>query len=430
VIPALAARLLCVALDDDLAEVARRRVFDTLGALVAGRDVEASRALAHLTPALGAGPLDEIRELCAATRSSEIDDIDRQSCTTPGSVAVPVALAVGAARGGFVLEGVVAGYEAMIARGEAIDGAHAVYGGTWPSYLAAPVAAAATGARVLGLDIKRTAHALAIAATRAVGTAGRIAEEPTSRWLTYGSAAADGALAAFAAEAGMVGDVTALDAHRAPRPPTASDPDRSAAADVRVGDGPWRIERVDVKPFCTARQAQSAVEAARLAFAELDGAAIDDIEVGVPEAYRAMIDQPAPHGRLTSIMSAQYQIAAALADEELLFDVARRDVQLSLPARDIARVTRVVADDELSALFPAVWPARVRMRSADGREVTRVVRDPEGSPDWDALRDKHARVGAWGDGLERALAICRGLGSDVAARELLDITRIEEAVVR
>jgi 2-methylcitrate dehydratase PrpD len=160
--------------------------------------------------------------------------------------------------------------------------------------------------------------------------------------------------------------------------------------------------------------------------------------VAVPDAYRAMIDQPAPQGRLASIMSAQFQIGAALADEELLFDVARRDPQLGPRGRDIARVTHVRADDELSALFPAHWPAQVRMRcSADGREVTRMVRDPEGAaerpPDWDALRDKHARVGAWGDGLERALALCRSLGSeptDAAARELLDMTRIEEAIVR
>jgi 2-methylcitrate dehydratase PrpD len=381
-------------------DLVRRRIFDTLGALVAGREVEASRVLARFSD-----PFD-VRELCATARSSELDDIDPRSCTTPGSIAVPVALTTAAARGGDVAAGVVAGYEAMVAIGEAIDGPHRLAEGVWPSYLAAPVAAAATVARVLDLDAERTAHALAIARTRAVGTAGRIAEEPTSRWLTYGCAATDGVLAALAAEAGMRGDLASLETV------------------ARVEDA---IERAEVKPFCTARQTLAAVAAARLAYAELGGGPLALVEVGVPAAYRAMIDQPAPRGRLVSIMSAQFQIAAALADEELLYDVPRHDVDLSPPAREIAGVVRVVEDPELSALYPAVWPARVRMRSTDGRESTHLVRDPDLPRDWESLREKHARVGAWGDRLDAALDACRDPG--VEARDLLNLARPQEAAV-
>jgi 2-methylcitrate dehydratase PrpD len=380
-------------------DLVRRRIFDTLGALVAGREVEASRVLAGL-----GDPLD-VRYLCAATRSSELDDIDPRSCTTPGSVAVPVALAVAAARGGDPFAGVAAGYEAMVAFGEAVDGPHRLADGIWPSYLAAPVAAAATAARVLDLDAERTAHALAIARAGAVGTPGRIAEEPTSRWLAFGCAAADGILAAFAAEAGMRGDLAVLD------------------ATAPVGNA---VERVEVKPFCTARQTLCAVQAARLAHADVGGGQLALVEVGVPAAYRAMIDQPAPAGRLVTIMSAQFQVAAALADEELLYDIARRDAELSPAALEIARVVRVVEDPELSPLYPAVWPARVTMRSADGREVIRVVHDPELPSGWESLREKHARVGAWGDRLDAALEACRHAAD---ARALLNLTRPQEAAV-
>jgi 2-methylcitrate dehydratase PrpD len=284
----------------------------------------------------------------------------------------------------------------------------------WPSHLGAPLSAAAAAAAVLGLDRERTAHALAIAATRAVGTAGRIAEEPTSRWLSYGCAAADGVVAARAAAAGMAGDLDAL----AGALPAATG--LAVDADL-LGEPVGAIARVDVKPFCTARQALAAVEAARLARSALGGD-VAEIEVAVPAAYRAMVDQPEPRARLTSIMSAQRQIAVALLDEDRLYDVARDDLSLPAGAEALMRVTRVVEDDALTALYPAVWPARVRLRGAGGEEAERLVGDPLGARErplgWDDLRRKHTRIGAWGEGLDAALALCR---AGLPARELLDL---------
>ena len=415
---ALAARLRAVTDGcEALGDVAGLRVFDTLGALAAGASVQATRALPP-----DPGLLGEVRRACAAARCTEVDDFERLSCTTPGSVAVPVALLVGADRDappGRVLAGVVAGYEAMVAVGEAIDGPARLARGVWPSYLGAPVAAAAATAATLGLDDGRTAHALAIAATRAVGTAGRIAQEPMSRWLVYGCAAADGVLAALAAEAGMLGDLDAL----AGALPAATGVAFDAA---RIPAPAPRIAGMDVKPFCTARQALAAVEAAREARAEAGGGAVREIEVAVPAAYRAMIDRPEPAGRLESIVSAQRQIALALTDDDGLYDVARGDLALPEGAAELMRVTRVVADDELGALYPEAWGARVRVRT-DAGEATRLVREPLGGRErplgWDELRSKHERIGAWGDALPRALRLCRDLGAGaLPARELLDLT--------
>jgi len=418
---ALAARL--QALGEPDADTVRRRIFDTLGAIAAGRTTVASGVLERVVPAVG--PLDEIRAVCAAARASEIDDIDRLSPTTPGAVAVPVALVLAAARGAsgeVVLGAVAAGYEAMVAVGDAIDGAHRLRAGVWPSYVAAPIAAAAAAARLLGLDADATAHALAIAATRTAGVAGRIADDATSRWLTFGAAAADGVLAALAAEAGMAGDLGVLDRALAAAAAGPVDPAALAGAGA---DGP-AIERVEVKPFCTARQTQAAVEAARLAHAVLGGAPVARADVHVPAAYRAMVDQPAPHGRLQSISSAQFQIAAALTGGAALYDVARRDVEPGPAARALMERIVVVADDALTPLYPRLWPARVRLVATDGREAVREVRDAPALAAWRDLSAKHMRVGAWGRGLNRALDACRtlGTGDDAGdtARTLLHTT--------
>lgn len=413
----------------ELSDAVARRVFDTLGALFAGRKVRESVVIAGLLSGRDrpTSAVEEVRELCASVRSSEVDDIDRASCTTPGSVAVPVALALGAERavsGQVLMAAVVAGYEAMVSLGDAVGGAHVLAKGVWPSYLAAPFAAAASAARLLELDAERTAHALAIAVTRSTGVVGRISAQPSSRWFTYGCAAADGVLAALAAEAGMAGDLGALE--RALPAGTAAGFDGERFAPDEKG---WRMERVDSKPFCTSRQALSAIQAADLAHEALGRAPLDLIEVAVPAAYRAMLDQPAPTDRLASITSAQFQVAAALARPQLLFDVARDQVEPPDDVRELMRVTSVVEDPELTAMYPAVWPGRVRMRSTGGEEATRLVCQPAGAGerplDWDALGEKHTSLAAWGEGLPHGLALCRGLAaqaSSVAASALLDLT--------
>lgn len=409
-------------------DLVARRVFDTLGAVAVGARLLYGSAGAPR----GLGLPETAGALCAAARCTEVDDIERRSCVTPGSVAVPVALAVASERGASgpaVLAGVAAGYEAMVAVGEAIDGARVLYRGVWPSYLAAPLAAAATAARVLELDEARFVDALSIAAARCAGSVGRPARELTSRWFLYGRAAADGVAAALAAERGVAGDPALLEAVLGAH---AQGPAREIPIAVDVP----AVARVDVKPFCTARQAQAAVEAALGAWAEIAGdpREVDAIEVGVPEAYRGMVDQPGPRDRITSIMSAQYQIAAALTEPRLLYDVARVEPGLDAAGTALIDATTVVADPELTPLFPGVWPARVSIRLRDGREVTRQVSDPDGAgdcgPGWDWLERKHAALGSFGDDLNDLNDLneladgCRALQAGAPARSLLDRIRL------
>src|SRR5262249_21879541 len=91
----LAARV-CAAAAAGGDDVVRRRVFDALGALAVGHAVPDHAVFDAFDDR---GLLADVRRLCAVVRSTEVDDLDRLSCTTPGAVAVPVALLVAAARG-------------------------------------------------------------------------------------------------------------------------------------------------------------------------------------------------------------------------------------------------------------------------------------------------------------------------------------------
>src|SRR6185436_20943185 len=161
-------------LDAATADAARGRVLDTLGAFVVGLRTPEGRLLRYVERASGESAALGFAERCriyvGATRATEIDDIDPASCTTVGSVVVPVAVAEATRRpradARTLLAAVVAGYEAMQRLGRAIGGATLIYRGVWPTYVAAPFAAAATVAKLLRLDAPTTERALALVLTR------------------------------------------------------------------------------------------------------------------------------------------------------------------------------------------------------------------------------------------------------------------------
>jgi 2-methylcitrate dehydratase PrpD len=142
-----------------------------------------------------------------------------------------------------------------------------------------------------------------------------------------------------------------------------------------------------------------------------------------------MVDQPQPSTRMTSIMSAQRQIALALTDDAGLYDVVRDDLSLPAGAAELMAITRVVEDDELTRLYPQHFAARVQVRATDGGEAQVLVRDPLGARErplgWADLREKHQRIGAWCQRLAHAERLSRELGAGARtapARELLDLS--------
>src|SRR5208283_4469171 len=150
---------------------------DSIGAMIAGGATREGRSVRELTKGLWPGGdmpvigfpecssrLPGLVATCAAARSTEVDDIHLGSCTTPGSVIVPAALAYASdalSDPRDFLVAVCLGYDALVRLGMAIDGAHALYRGIWPTYFAAAIGSATVASRALKLDTARTAHALA-----------------------------------------------------------------------------------------------------------------------------------------------------------------------------------------------------------------------------------------------------------------------------
>src|SRR5262245_8373296 len=112
----------------------RRHVTDITGCWIAASATPEGRALSQFK--LGDSMLDELARNCALVRLSEIDDIHLPSMITAGAAVIPAALTLGGelnARRDDMADAIVAGYEAMVRLGVAIDGANVLYRGIWPS---------------------------------------------------------------------------------------------------------------------------------------------------------------------------------------------------------------------------------------------------------------------------------------------------------
>ncbi|OGA00057.1 MAG: hypothetical protein A3H35_20530 [Betaproteobacteria bacterium RIFCSPLOWO2_02_FULL_62_17] len=388
-------------LSNPVRELLRLHLADTVAAWVAGAHTHEGRELLAVAAKgdagpMGAGLMGRVMLHCAVTRLSEIDDIHLAAGTTPGAVIVPAALSIAAAlgdTGGAALEeAVCAGYDAMVRLGEEMGGASILYRGIWPTYFNAPFGAAAVASRLLGLDDKRTAHALGLALVVASPNVGQQSGK-MARWLLLGAAARNGVMAALAAQEGFTADLALLDK------PFHSVYGLTIDGARLLANLGKRAAVLDVafKPWCAARQTMAAAQGLKELLEEgLDPSGIEAIKVAVPPAYLGMVNHGViPGERGSHMTSLPYQLVlAALAPETMYrLDYAPAPTPAEHQAL-LARIS-VEADEKLMEYFPRAWPASIEVRARAGggqRLVTEIPGDAGRPLDESQIRDKCRRV--------------------------------------
>jgi 2-methylcitrate dehydratase PrpD len=405
-----------VTLDDLSSETvsqAKLHSLDSFAALLAGACTEEAKANRDLVQELflaGGGkdipvpgfdfsaPLPLALLLsCVATRLTETDDIDIASCTTIGSVVVPAALLFAfkkGATGKEFLEGVVTGYEIFTRLGAAVNGAEIIYRGLWPTYLCGAIGVAAVGSKIIGLTPEQIKNALAISLTLSTGISGRIKTGLTSRWLTLGCAAQNGLIACLGAAKGFAGDQTVLEGIFS----FAYGLDLKSEILLEGLGKDFRIEKVNLKPYCSARQAIASIEAFRwlLHTFPIVPETIEAMEVSVPRQYSQMIDRPGlPDDRLGSITSVRYQLALAAFYEDDLFDIERRLLRNEKKVEAFIQKVQVTPSDPLTAMYPRKWSGKVVLQAA-GKPYEHEVLSPRGDADqpmtWEDVEQKGKRI--------------------------------------
>jgi len=418
----------------------RLHAADTIGAWIAACGTPEGRALLAFRKDADA-LADRVAINVALARLSEIDDIHLGAMITPGAIVIPAALVIAASLPDVAADdltaAIVAGYEATIRLGAAIDGPGVLYRGIWPTYFAAPFGAAAVAARLLRLDDKQAANALATALIMAAPGAGHHAAPTTARWLAVGHAAGRGLQAALAAGAGFTSDLKIAEGDFLKNVFGMT----TNAALLGGGLGGLALDQTSFKPWCAARQTMAATQALKEVLA--DGIAADTIlriGVAVLPPHVKMIDHGVTVGdRFSHLTSVQYQMAVAALAPDLAYGLDGPAGAVSPAfAAFMARIQVRAEESLLTAgrpeeAYPKVWPAHVTVTASGRRErtVTHVPGDPSrpfGEADLKAKfvrvvaplldRDRaEAEFAAALSALERPAAFIREIGQIGAGRQ-------------
>ena len=413
-----------------LREALRLHVADTVGAWIAGSATPEGRALLKFGANRDAMP-DRVAMHCALARSSEIDDIHLASGTTPGALVVPAALTIAASlgrKGTALAEAIAVGYDAMVRLGSGLGGPAILYRGIWPTYLAAPFAVAAVASRLLGLDEKQTANALAIALGFSSPSVGRPSGPSTSHWLAIGNAARSGVTAALSAQSGFTGHLRIFEGEFFTSIYGLS-PNQAALLDDRPV-----LSEVSFKPWCAAKQTMAATQALKeIIESGVLPSEMTDLVVSVPPPYLRMI----AHGvvsrdRASHLTSVSYQMALAALAPEAALDIEQAPDGIPERIQDFMTKVSVKADEELLRHYPKSWPAKLVVSVPSGKReklVLHVPGDPERPFDEVQVAEKFRRLATPVSGERVANALLSGSLGVLAGSPKALLAEIERACI-
>ncbi|HEX5107036.1 MAG TPA: MmgE/PrpD family protein [Vicinamibacterales bacterium] len=382
---------------------AHRAVLDWLGSALAGAREPQARMAQQV--ALRFGRSDESTLLGAGRGSApaaafangiashilELDDIHKGSTVHAAAPIIPAAVAVAERErrpGRALLAAVAIGYEAAFRIGEAVNPSHYRY---WhPTGTAATFGAAAAAGALLGLTALDMRHALGTAGTQAAGLWEFNADGAMSKHLHPGKAALNGVLSADLAKAGFTSASRILEGERGFfRAMSAScDPSR-----VTEGLGTdWKIGENGYKLHACCGHTHSAIDLV-LALRGARGWSAADVRAQVAaidvETYDVgfgIVKEMHPRSPYQGKFSMAYCVAAGLLEGRVDVDQFSADrfgpdgVRQPAIATLLGR-TRVRVADDLSARYPAAWPARVTVTLVDGSRISETADYPRGNPE-------------------------------------------------
>jgi 2-methylcitrate dehydratase PrpD len=305
------------------------------------------------------------------------DDMHVGSVSHLGTVLVPALLALAedaGADGKDFLTALAAGYEVGGKIGRMILDVD-VSKNFRPTGITGPIAAAAAGAKLLGLPAEQTATALALGANAAAGYNEWAATGGSEMFFHTGLAARSGVAAVQLAAAGAYASRTAIDGEAGLLAAFHKD---LAPAIAEIYEDQPEILAVFFKPVPACNFAQSAAQAA-LAVAQRRKVRANDVERVVVRVTRAAalypgcdVGGPFEHV-LQAKMSIHYNVAAAL----LYGDFAEKNYvpQQNPDVLALATRTRLEVDDELTRAFPAKQGAAVIVHTRAGDALEERVED-------------------------------------------------------
>jgi 2-methylcitrate dehydratase PrpD len=394
----------------DVIDSVRGRVLDILGICFAATALETSQAATAWVTSQGGVPhangIGAQAKLPAAqaaflngvlAHSLDYDDTHLPSVLHPSASVIPAALAAAqssGADGRATIAAIAVGIEVCVRVGmagfdrETGNSTFFEHGQHATSICGALGSAVAAGI-LLGLSEQQLVDVLGVAASMASGIIESNRTGGTVKRMHCGWAAHSGVTAAQLVALGITGPPTVLEGRfgffQAWLHGTFN------ADEITDGLGAeWSVPGIFLKPYPANHFTHATIDAALQLRAEgVTPEDIASIEVGVAGPTVRTIGEPlavkqAPDTGYMAQFSAPFTVAAALSgggglglglddfSDERAHDPALREL--------MSKIT-VVADAECDAIFPHQFPAVLRVRTVDGREIVKKVLTNRGGPD-------------------------------------------------
>jgi 2-methylcitrate dehydratase PrpD len=378
---------------------------DTVGVTLAGSAEPSATVVQHVVSTGGAGqspvlgtairttPAAAALANGTAAHALDYDDMCFVSLAHPSAPLVPASLAIAELRGRSgcaALDAYVVGFEIEARLGRRMHPRHYQRGWHATSTLGTLGAAAAAG-RLLGLDRRTAAHALAIAASGASGLKENFGT--MVKPLHAGLAAHNGIMAALLAEGGLTGSEEALDGPQGFL--AAMDGTHTNLGDEAIDLGRrWEIldTGITVKLYPSCAGTHPALDALLL-LRRRERYAADDvvaIEVDVDSITPTILIHDRPATGLEGKFSMPFCAAAAVVHGRVGIDTFEPGVVNDPQVREVMSRVTMRVDPSFDGSAPSLTQSRVTVRLRDGRTLVEMAKGARGHPDQPASGDELA----------------------------------------
>lgn len=374
---------------------AKELMVDWFGSAVAGKGARPVVALEQFAAEMG--PRDGPAEILpsrgatspffaalingAASHVAEQDDVHNGAVFHPATVVFPAVLAAAQAEvaaGRDLLVAAIAGYEVGIRVGEFLGRSH--YKIFHTTGTAGTIASAAAVARLLGLDVDATQHAIGSAGTQAAGLWEFLRDAADSKQLHTAKAASDGLLSAYLARSGVTGARRILEGAQGLAAGMSRDADPSRLTD-QLGVR-WATIETSYKLHASCRHTHPAADAL-LSLMEQERLTHDQIAHVTARVHQGAIDVLGQVTAPTSVHQAKFSMGTVLGLIAVRGSAGLDDFEQALDDERVSAFrdrVRMVLDDEVDAAYPRRWLGRVDVATTDGRSLHGRVDVPKGDP--------------------------------------------------
>ncbi len=383
------------AIAEEAREAAQRAFMDTAGVMLVGSREDCARIAADLVRARESRPVASVAgqgfrtspEAAAfvngvAAHALDYDDVNGPMTGHPSVPLVPAILALAeetGAGGRAALDAFVIGFEVEVKLGRAIGPSHYLRGWHATGTLGV-LAAAAASARLYRLSTAQTKMAFGIAASMASGLRQNFGT--MTKPLHPGYAAQNGIIAAQLAARGFTADAAILEAPIGYLNLFSPEGDAELTAATAALGAPLELLRsgLSVKGYPCCYATHRAIEAAlELTPDGLDERDVEKIEVRVPRGSTEPLIHSRPTTGLEGKFSMEYCVAAAVLDGRVGLDSFEDAAVGRQAAQRLLRRVQTQMTGDVSR--PAEGYAEVSIHLGHGRELTRRVDEPRGTPD-------------------------------------------------